>query len=581
MEDEAVPVVLQVQLRRTLHEYVENASREQLLKAMHRVIRSKLIPMAEQHMEQLQNQSFVFLRQTFGSGFDFPTNFRHNLQLHFRDSLLESMDSIVLAQLDRSAPLQDLHRMGHAAVRRFNRRDRILLGKELQQLGVQESVFEAPFPLFAWFNILQFLEIGDLLSSVCRVSRAWFKACTHDKLWATFTRIKFSAGLPPVADIPHFIKKLRNVNEFHFSSTSGSDFILEQVWQFCPMVKVVELPECHIVSDRGLGFVAKIERLQILNLESCEQITNAGIEVLAASCPDLQELNLKYCRNVNNTGIEFLASGCRALKRLNLNYLPITDAALEALSRGCPQIVELSLKYCRNVTDAGVVVLLTACHDLKSLTLSYCHQITNTVLRQLGASCYQLEDLNVKYCREITDDGLESLAQGCRQLADLNVNYCENITDAGLRALADGCHQLKALKIVYCRKVSDNGIAAISAGCHQLTALMADSCPLLTDESLRFLAEGCHLLNKLNLDSCLRLSDQGLEYLSVGCKELVKLNFNACELISDNGVNSLVEQRGQMSGVPCAKLKQVTLTNCPQVSLSCLKKLSALGIKTS
>jgi F-box/leucine-rich repeat protein 2/20 len=579
--DEVLPVVLQVQLRRTLHEFVNSATREQLLSALHRVVFERLSPVVDNNFDLLQNQAFLLLRQMFGSGGDFPTNFRHNLQIVFRDSFLSLIEGISLNQLDQSAPGDELKKMAHDSIKRVNRRDRILLGRELQQLGVTEALNETDLPLTSLLNILSYMNVQELLSSVCRVNRAWFKACTHDKLWTKINLMHFISSPPSITDIPYLVKKLRNCTEFRFSGNYGNDFVLENIGLSCQNVRSIELPECHVISDRGLTHISKLEKLQNLNLESCEQITNQGIEVISSSCRDLQNLNLKYCRSVSDSGILTISQGCRLLKRLNLNYLPITNAALEYLGKGCPHLVELSLKYCRNITDSGVSTLANSCHELKSLTLSYCHQITDVALKHLGVGCVQLEQLNVKYCREITDLGLIDLSKGCPELSDLNLNYCESITDEGIYALAKGCQQLKDLKLVYCRKVSDRGIAAISKECHQLSELLLDSCPLITDNALQHLSEGCKVLTKLNLDQCLQISDSGLKFLA-RCRDLSKLSFCGCQGITDRGIDELISTAMNIAEfkakAACPKLKQLLLVNCPNISQACLSRISSLGI---
>ena len=72
------------------------------------------------------------------------------------------------------------------------------------------------------------------------------------------------------------------------------------------------------------------------SLSPMRQVTDAGIEQLAAGCPNLNHLDLWGCAEATDAGIERLAAGCP-----NLSYLELwgmrggEDAGLSQLAAGC------------------------------------------------------------------------------------------------------------------------------------------------------------------------------------------------------------------------------------------------------
>ena len=74
--------------------------------------------------------------------------------------------------------------------------------------------------------------------------------------------------------------------------------------------------------------------LQSLNL-TCNQVTDAGIGLIAASCSSLQSLNLTYTSNLTNCN-------------------QITDAGLELIAQGCSSLHTFYIGHCKQITDHGL-----------------------------------------------------------------------------------------------------------------------------------------------------------------------------------------------------------------------------------
>ena len=72
-----------------------------------------------------------------------------------------------------------------------------------------------------------------------------------------------------------------------------------------------------------------------------------------------------------------VVSKCTQLSSLNLSCCKITDEAVVAAARGCPQLKALGLHGCGNITDAAVVAVASECKLLMALNLGLCIKITD------------------------------------------------------------------------------------------------------------------------------------------------------------------------------------------------------------
>lgn len=570
--DSEVPVVLSVQLRRTLHEFIGKASEQQLLTSMLKASIPKIRTIVDKSIAQMEKEVNKVLAASFGDCFSLSTSTQTPDQ-KCHDILLKSFEQSMTSQLLCHPRVDSMRQSAHQSIIRMGRRDRIAFGRELQLNGIHESEFTAPLPLFAWFNILKYMNISELLNSLCRVNRAWFRACTHDRLWRMLYSISFGNQLPSFQELSLIFKKLPNLKHIRFVSGNCSDKVLDHLTLNCALIRSIALPNSHEVSDSGIRLLAeRCPRLTDLDIENCAKVSNEGILSLSRYCSKLLNVSLKYCRAVSDQGICGLALGCQSLRSINLNYCPISDSAIEAIARSCTRLEELSLKYCRSITDFGLAAIASNCANLKVLTLSYCHQVTDKGLKSLASHCSLLARLNLKYCRNVSNEGIAEIASSCSELVDINLNYCILLSDEALLAIGKSCSKLQILKMDYCEGISDEGLNGLFEGCSELTSLSIEYCPGISDITLMKLSFNCPLIRSLNFGNCVLLSNEGLIALSKRCAMISKLNLNGCKRISDVGLLSLIKPNKTC-------LSKLVVSNCPMVSENARHLLSSKGIK--
>ena len=84
------------------------------------------------------------------------------------------------------------------------------------------------------------------------------------------------------------------------------------------------------MTDVGIELLAAgCPNLNWLDLDTCTQVTDAGIERLAAGCPNLMVLDLSFVSRVTGVGIDRIAAGCHNFRTLYMEEdSPLEDAAL-------------------------------------------------------------------------------------------------------------------------------------------------------------------------------------------------------------------------------------------------------------
>jgi Leucine-rich repeat (LRR) protein len=256
-----------------------------------------------------------------------------------------------------------------------------------------------------------------------------------------------------------------------------TDGDLERLAEAFPDLESLDLSHTH-VTDLGLGFVAKLSKLENLNLYFAEHVTESGVARLA-ELANLETLNLRGAR-MSDSGMEFL-SHLANLRELDVGITQITDTSLEHLE-GLAHLEKLALGGNR-IGQSGLI-FLQFLPALKHLDLSGA-QITDS-----GVWSVTLTDLNIK--RIATLEGLEVLNLAAAdngyvaaigdgvprlrnriQITDLSMPELRTlprlrsldlsrseVTAKGLTELA-ALPKLENIVLAYCEKVDDSAARAL------------------------------------------------------------------------------------------------------------------------
>ncbi|MFO1052281.1 MAG: hypothetical protein U1F36_08710 [Planctomycetota bacterium] len=382
-------------------------------------------------------------------------------------------------------------------------------------------------------------------------------------------------------------------------------------------LEITKLPSTNGVSitDAGMERIAALDKLQVLRLLWCREITGAGLASLER-LPMLQSLGLVACR----LGTEDLAALAR-LPGLRALQIPggteIRDEALDHVTR-LVNLRSLDLDTQTWLTPDGLVKL-RALHHLEELDLGRVGAwllssrlpppehatagVDDGVLEALG-ELRQLQVLRLSMADKVTGEGLSHLRDLSRlrivdlshldkiqdpdllalrgPIEELNLTFCAEITGHGLATFGkvrkltlDGCakledaaltemptDELRELSLRDCTQLRGEIIASLP-DFHRLWHVDLARCGFVRDEHLQTLAK-LHELRVLSLDGDPLVTDAGLAHL----RDLDKLE----DLDLRANPNVTVDGLRQLEGL---KLRRLTIAACKAIDIEDSRRLEA------
>ena len=149
---------------------------------------------------------------------------------------------------------------------------------------------------------------------------------------------------------------------------------------YCAHDSEERCPQCSplFTADSLCVLAQSCTQLRFLHLYECN-FGDAEARVLAESCRDLRVLYLHRAEDgldlgVGDLGVCAIAESCCQLESLDLDTSRLTDVALLALARGCPQLKRLTVKFwveggAYSMTNAAVEALVQNCSQLETVEL--------------------------------------------------------------------------------------------------------------------------------------------------------------------------------------------------------------------
>ncbi len=344
------------------------------------------------------------------------------------------------------------------------------------------------------------------------------------------------------------------------SVEDGADLTADDVALFGRLgdLRALRILNCRELNDAMVGQLTGLGRLETLALTN-SGITDAGVQTIVQSFPDLVELDLSSNTNMTGAAMKTIA-GLTKLERLTLLQNRFNDLNTRRLSK-MPQLRSLDLRgnmeagdmtlaavgklphlaalkhRSTAVTDSGLTDL-AASQSLESLLMQD-FAITSAAGREL-AKLGKLSSLEIFRCQGFGSEGVLALAG--MPLARLTLRDLPEVGDPALAVLAQLPH-LKRLYLHELASLGDEGLRHL-ASAHELEVLDIWSVPRMTDATVQVIA-GLPNLKELSI------RETGVTEASVAViaamPKLQSLTFK------DNGPLS-AENRAKLTGRQLKKL---------------------------
>lgn len=271
------------------------------------------------------------------------------------------------------------------------------------------------------------------------------------------------------------------VLDFHEMSNAGNRLLSALSLPRYQNVKHIILEFARDIEDKHLEIVKTkcghtIKNIEILNLNGCQKISDAGIEFITCNCPKLKIFSIYWNIRVSDLGIRNLVNNCKFMIDLNLSGCKnVTDESLELIAENYQGLQLLNLTRCVKLTDKGLQMVLVNCSSLESLNLYALSSFTDAAYKKISLLTH-LQFLDLCGAQNLSDDGLSCIAK-CKDLSLLNLTWCVRVTDEGVIAIAEGCRSLEFLSLFGIVGVTDKSLEALSRGCSgTITTLDVNGC---------------------------------------------------------------------------------------------------------
>ncbi|XP_047315963.1 F-box/LRR-repeat protein 3 [Impatiens glandulifera] len=227
-----------------------------------------------------------------------------------------------------------------------------------------------------------------------------------------------------------------------------------------------------------------------LKLNSCYNLTNWSLYILAKNCPFLENIDMQGAK-VGKGCFEANFKKNPRIKALDLaRNVDLSDECLIRLALIFPGVEKVDVSSCPRITEKGVLGLLNNCGEIRELNISDCKGVTSI---GMGPVLEKLEVIRALRS-EMDDVGLFMIGVRCRGLVSLNVKGCVEVTGKGLVEVSRKCLRLKEINVDRCSRVSRESVDWIVFSRPSLRKIIAPSESFVTPNQRKlFLRHGCFI----------------------------------------------------------------------------------------
>ncbi|KAI8147083.1 hypothetical protein BJV82DRAFT_575843 [Fennellomyces sp. T-0311] len=201
-------------------------------------------------------------------------------------------------------------------------------------------------------------------------------------------------------------RTLRSMTLRKIKESSSITQSLQQVGKHAVYLERLELYICDPITDDAVYPFLQHGTLTHLTLAGCYQISDAVIEKVANTCPQLVHLDLRACGLISDKSISAIARQCPKLRHLNVGRVRdrerISTASISLIAKNT-QVAVLGLAGC-DVTDE-CMFLLAKCRNrsLERISVNNCRRLTNRSIHAFVKRCTNLAVFEMKECHLIND----------------------------------------------------------------------------------------------------------------------------------------------------------------------------------
>lgn len=231
---------------------------------------------------------------------------------------------------------------------------------------------------------------------------------------------------------------------------------LPAIYPVCANLTSLNFSYANIDAEELKPVIRNCHNLQVF--WALDSICDEGLQAVAATCKELRELRVFPVNArednegpVSEIGLRAISEGCPKLQSILYFCQQMTNAAVIAMSKNCPDLVVFRLcimgrQRPDNVTgepmDEGFGAIVMNCKKLTRLAVS--GLLTDKAFSYIGKYGKLVRTLSVAFAGD-SDNSLKYVLEGCPQLQKLEIRDCP----FGDGALLSGLHQYYNMRFLW------------------------------------------------------------------------------------------------------------------------------------
>ncbi|XP_029731257.2 F-box and leucine-rich repeat protein 13 isoform X1 [Aedes albopictus] len=338
----------------------------------------------------------------------------------------------------------------------------------------------------------------NLTDTPCVDDFTWHCLCDIEGLRLTHFTMAYSERVPlKDPGIIRFFTIQTELTHLDLTSSIGlNDECMQIIITSCPLLHTLKIRRCWLLSDEGVVDMHTLQHLRVLDISSCERISDFGINtyIVGKRHREMHEIYLSLLNNLSDSTLYYIIVTFRNLQILDLDSTAnsVTDEVIQYTICYLHNLRHLNVIACTKLTDAGFTGIdlpqktfaiwdieetfsIDRLKKLRVLKVSGCYKLTDFSLRY-AFRFMELKELNLSRCHQLSKQGIEKLVTNCPALEYLDLSECPNINDCCVELIAQNLKRLSTLKLANCPLVSEVGLSYLSEHCKNLKYLYVRGC---------------------------------------------------------------------------------------------------------
>ncbi|MBA0623755.1 hypothetical protein Godav_009197 [Gossypium davidsonii] len=236
---------------------------------------------------------------------------------------------------------------------------------------------------------------------------------------------------------------------------------LPAIYPVCSNLTSLNFSYANITAEQLKPIISKCHKLQTFWV--LDSICDEGLQAVAATCKDLRELRVfpvdpreDNDGPVSEVGLQAISEGCRKLQSILYFCQRMTNAAVIAMSKNCPDLVVFRLcimgrhrpdPVTGEPMDDGFGAIVMNCKKLTRLAVS--GLLTDKAFDYIGRHGKLVRTLSVAFAGD-SDMALKYVLEGCPQLQKLEIRDSP-FGDVALRSGLHHYYNMRFLWMSSCR----------------------------------------------------------------------------------------------------------------------------------